>query len=121
MGNIQWVILVFAIVFNAAANIFIKMGMNGMNILGGGVLQGICKIILNIHVIIGGLCFGIALLLYSVVLSKMDLSLAYPIMTGSGFIIVLLASLMLFGEPFLLNRLFGIILIIAGISVVAMK
>lgn len=113
--------LAVAIIFNSAANVLIKNGMRNTDLSSNGVLAGIVRIFTNFYVIIGGLSFGIALVLYSIVLSKMELSVAYPIMTGSGFIIVLLCSIFIFGEPLLLSRTFGMLLIVVGIALVAWK
>jgi multidrug transporter EmrE-like cation transporter len=47
------------------------------------------------------------------------LSLAYPIMTSGGFLIVVTASAILLRESLSVPQMFGIALIIAGVILVA--
>lgn len=58
----------------------------------------------------------IASLFWMAALSKFDLSHAYPFMSLS-FIIVLLSSIIIFGEAFTLGKVLGALLICAGIIV----
>ena len=70
---------------------------------------------------VGGLAFfGIALIGYRFVLGKgLKLSLAYPVFTSSGFIIVLIASAILFKERLSLTQWLGIAFIIIGVWLTA--
>ena len=121
MERLGWSLLVFAITLNAVANILIKAGMRGKALLEGG--QGILSIFLGIlgnPFALGGLsCFGLAFILYSAVLSRLDLSMAYPIMTGAGFVLVVAASAVFFNETVSPLRLVGITAILVGILVIA--
>jgi multidrug transporter EmrE-like cation transporter len=57
----------------------------------------------------------LALGAYSFALSRLDLSIAYPIMTSLGLVIVALASILLFGETFNGPKIAGTLLIIFGV------
>lgn len=118
-----WILfLILAILFNAFANIVIKVGMiEQKTIFDKGVISALITIISNPYAIAGIFSFGIAFILYSGVLSTMDLSVAYPIMTGTGFLIVLIASIFLFKETVTIFRLLGIISIIGGITLISLK
>jgi len=98
---------------NALANIFIKAGMR--NYTGGINLSFISYMIRNFNIIIGLLLFGLAFIGYSFTLSRLQLSIAYPIMTGVGFLIVSIFSIALFSEPFNLSKILGIVFIFIGI------
>lgn len=50
-------------------------------------------------------------------LTKFDISYAYPF-TSLSFVIMLALGVLLFGEPFSLNKLFGTLLVIAGLIVI---
>ncbi|MHB8156460.1 MAG: SMR family transporter, partial [Desulfocucumaceae bacterium] len=63
--------------------------------------------------------FGLALAAYSVVLSKMNLSVAYPVMTGAGFLLVFLVSGLYFKESITAIHALGAGLILAGVWVLA--
>ncbi|MER9056892.1 SMR family transporter [Mesorhizobium sp. M0910] len=64
----------------------------------------------------GGLAFhGINLVLFAKALGTMEISVAYPILAGSGFVMLMIASHYLFGEPFHPHKWIGVALVLAGI------
>jgi multidrug transporter EmrE-like cation transporter len=111
-------IFVMAILLNAAANITLKVGMNRV----GGLSSGgdfLPKFLLNWVVWLGIAFFGLALAAYSVVLSSFKLSVAYPIMTSAGFLVVVLVSALFLNERITLAQCGGLALIMAGIWMVS--
>jgi multidrug transporter EmrE-like cation transporter len=115
-----YLILGIAIITNAVANILMKVGMNkvgGLDI--GSVNDIIHKFLLNYIVLLGIAFFGVALISYSYVLSHIQLSIAYPIMTSLGFVIVIVTSLLYLGEKLTLLQVCGICSIILGVWLVA--
>ncbi|MBC7321053.1 small multidrug resistance protein [bacterium] len=108
-----YLVLFVSLIFNALANVAIKSGMR--NYTGGINLGFISYVIKNPTVIAGLSLFGFAFIGYSFVLSKLQLSIAYPIMTGAGFLLVSVFSLLLFNESFNLFKILGVIFIFIGI------
>ncbi|MBM9579019.1 cation transporter [Leptospira sp. 201903070] len=112
------VLLVFivALAFNALANILIKASSLGDEASKPEGIQGILQVVFN-PIFIGGLAsFGLALLGYRFVLGKgLKLSLAYPVFTSAGFIIVLIVSSFAFKERLTWTQWAGILLILAGV------
>jgi multidrug transporter EmrE-like cation transporter len=112
------IVLIMAIVFNALANILIKVGM-----LKAGRLESIpdaVKYALGQPFLYAGVVsFGLALVAYSIVLSKLNLSVAYPIMVSMGLIIVVLVSYFALKETITFLQIAGFIFIIAGVWMVA--
>ncbi|MDI6817627.1 MAG: SMR family transporter [Actinomycetota bacterium] len=70
-------------------------------------------------ILLGIAFFGSALIAYSFVLSKINLSIAYPVMTSIGFLIVITASALFFKETITIIQMAGFILILAGVWLVA--
>jgi len=65
---------------------------------------------------IGGLAFyGINVVLFAKALDSMEVSVAYPILAGSGFAMLAVASYSILGEPFPFYKWIGLALILAGI------
>ncbi len=115
-----YLVLTVAIVANSAANILIKIGMNKVGGVEIASLNDIWqKFLMNYVVWLGIICFGIALLSYSFVLSHIQLSIAYPIMTSVGFILVIVVSLLYLNETLSLIQIIGIVLILFGVWLVA--
>lgn len=113
----QWLILSFAILANACANICIKSGMVKVEAQTEGSL--LSRAISQPYLWLGAVCFGLALLAYAYCLAKMELSVAYPIMTSVGLIVVAVASLLMFQEQFSTLKIIGTVLIVAGVVLVS--
>lgn len=119
------VILFFciAVFFNALANILIKTSsMQDKQVLPGEGFWKLVFTVFNPYFIAGLASFGLALLGYRYVLGKgLKLSLAYPVFTSSGFIIVLIASSVFFKERLNFTQWLGISFILVGVWLTALQ
>ena len=114
--------LVFAILFNAFANIMMKYGVRERPVAtDAGPAALVSSYLTNYRIMLGILFFGIALVFYSKTLEKMSLSLAYPAMTSSGILIVTFWSLAFFGERLSFWQWTGVGLIIAGLWLINLR
>lgn len=113
----QFIILVFAIITNALANVFVKIGASSL--VDKKISELFACYLKNVYIWLGLLCFGLAFVSYSIVLSKAKLSIVYPVMTSAGFVIVSVLSSVLFKENFSLYKIIGIVMIAIGIWVVS--
>ena len=86
---------------------------------GGTFIQTVSRATAQPMVWIGVVSFGLALVCYSVVLSKLNLSIAYPLMVSLGLIIVILASYFFLAESISIVQIAGFVLIIAGVWLVS--
>jgi multidrug transporter EmrE-like cation transporter len=69
--------------------------------------------------IIGGLaCYVVSVVVWILALSRVEVSLAYP-MLSIGYVVNALLAWWLFGEAVTVERLAGIAIIIVGVAVVA--
>ena len=71
------------------------------------------------YMMAGVACFGVALAFYSVALTKFELSVAYPLMTSLGLMLVFGFSILGFKESLDLSKVLGTILIMAGVVLVS--
>jgi len=115
--NIYFV-LSLAIILNALANILMKVAMHKQDKT-IEMVKMITQSLFNPILFLGILSFALALVAYCYVLSKLNLSIAYPIMTSLGFLIVILASWLFLGETITKIQMVGFICIIAGVWMVA--
>ncbi|MEW6536193.1 MAG: EamA family transporter [Candidatus Auribacterota bacterium] len=114
----NYLILSAAIVFNAIANVMIKVGM--MKAGKADSLFGMMKnAAFNPAFIFGIFCFVVALGGYSFILSKLNLSIAYPIMTSVGYMLVIFISWLFLKETILWYQVIGFLMIIGGVWLVA--
>ncbi len=110
--------LVLAIIFNATANILMKLGAVRIKTFALSV-EGIKAYVFNPFVVTGVIAFGITLILYTYVLSKMNLSIAYPLMTATGFLIVTTFSTLYLKEVILMPQVIGMVLVVGGLWLIA--
>lgn len=116
----QFFLLLFAASLNGFANISIKRGMMNLNLIEKEFsFEMMKKIVMNPWLMVGVAAFVGTLVAYAAVLSKMNLSLAYPLMTSIGFVIVTIVSILFFKETVTINHFFGLLAVIAGIWLVA--
>ena len=84
-----------------------------------GVVELVKKAILEPAFWGGIFSFGLALVAYNMVLTRLNLSVAYPIMVSMGLIIVVLVSYFVLSESITWIQVVGFVLIIAGVWMVA--
>jgi multidrug transporter EmrE-like cation transporter len=95
----------------------------GMNKVGGlnmrPALSWLISMVSNPFVFFGLFCFGVALVAYNYVLSQLNLSIAYPLMTSIGYCIVIVVSWLFLQEKIVPVQVLGFTFIIAGVWMVA--
>ena len=64
-------------------------------------------------------CYGLAFVTYSALLTRLDLSVAYPLMTGCIAVTLAAVAVAFFGESLSLPQGAGILLVVAGIWLLA--
>jgi len=112
-------LLFLALSSNAVANILMKLG--SVRFADGlGVIFKDPMVFLKNGYFWGALLFfATALVLYALVLSKMQLSVAYPIMTSVGFVIVLSFSVYYLNEQLWWWQWLAIAMILLGVVVLS--
>lgn len=113
-------LILFTVTSNAAAQIMLKLGMTqvGAVSLEQGLVPTVLRIALQPWVVFGLLTFGISMASHLIVLSRVDLSFAYPFLS-IAYIIVAAYSFFFLGENITSPRLIGYGLICLGTLFVA--
>ena len=119
----QYIFLFLALILNSCANILIKVGAqkSGSLLEANGIIQKIFYLIKNPYLIFGIFFFASNIIFYFMALKKIKLSIAYPIMSSGGFLIISIASIILFKENFDIYQVLGILFIILGILLVSIN
>jgi len=111
------VLILISVVLGAAGQVLLKMGaLRVCGVTDVGLL--LWRIVTNPHILVGFGLYGVASILWIVVLSRAPLSLAYPLLS-LGYVIVLLASAYVFGEAIPVVRVAGIAAILVGLVLVS--
>lgn len=101
----------------AGTQIFIKIGLNKISDLSISISL-IGEIFSNIFFWLAGTQVVVASILWFYILSKYELSLAYPVLISISYIFVVLASVIIFKENISLVRWAGVLTIVLGIFLV---
>jgi drug/metabolite transporter (DMT)-like permease len=87
---------------------------------GFGSLKGILQLFLSPYVLSGLAMYGAATVLWLFILSRVPLSLAYPIQS-MAYILAVIGAYYIFHEPLNAAKIAGCILILAGVSLIGWK
>ncbi len=105
----------FSIMLLSAGQTSIKFGLNAIDgvALSDGV-AGLFKLLQTPWIIVGFALYGLSAVLWLDVLSKLDFSLAFP-MVGLTYVFTLLIGRFFFGETIGWERMLGVFFILCGI------
>ena len=110
-------LILTGVLLNAAAQIVLKQGMRSIGTF-AFTLENLIpiglRVALNPFVLLGIGFYGISVVVWLMVLSRVDVSYAYP-MLSIGYIVAALAGKILFGEPVDFIRWAGIVTICIGV------
>ena len=114
----HYVIAIISIGLSVISQYFFKLGVNAVSQKANGASEIVKLGITNMHLWIGMFCYGSSLLIWFYVLSKMELSKAFPLVS-IGYVFTLLLGYFLLNEAITAHKIIGITLIIAGVLFVA--
>lgn len=114
-------LILCGVLLNAAAQLLLKAGMTRIgefdfhftNVIPIGM-----QVASNIPILLGLTAYVVSVLIWMMVLSRVDVSLAYP-MVSLGYIVNAVAAYFLFNEPLSALRVSGIFIILMGVFFVA--
>jgi len=116
--------IVLSVSLTSTAQLLLKFGMSAPNVKAAiassrpvALLTGVA---LSPWVIGGLICFALSVGLWLSVLSKVNVSQAYPC-AALGFVLTMLGGHFLLGEVISISRLLGLALIVFGVGVVALN
>ena len=120
MTTVSFALILTGVLLNAAAQLLLKAGTNAVGhfeFTAGNVLPMGMKLALEPHILGGMLCYAVSLVVWIMGLSRVPVSIAYP-MLSIGYVINALAAWQLFGESLNAQKLVGIGFIILGVVLV---
>ncbi|MBU2638623.1 MAG: EamA family transporter [Nanoarchaeota archaeon] len=117
------ILLFIGILLGAAGQLLLKKGMTSqgkVNIRLKSIIKDMFNLYFRRYIIFGGLIFILSLALWTIVLSKLDLSYAYPLVSAN-FVVVSLLSKLFFKEKISRFRWLSIFVILIGVVLVTMS
>jgi multidrug transporter EmrE-like cation transporter len=114
-------LILAGVLLNAAAQLLLKAGMSQIGQFEfsfANALPVAYKVMWNLPIMTGLCLYVISVGFWLLVLSRVQVSVAYP-MLSIGYVVNALAAHYIFGEPLGSLRILGIFVIIAGVYLVA--
>jgi multidrug transporter EmrE-like cation transporter len=114
-------LILTGVLLNAAAQLLLKAGVTRVGEFSFSIDNAIpmgFKLLTQLPIIGGLACYGISVVVWIMALSRVPVSVAYP-MLSIGYIVNAFAAYWLFGESLNAQKLIGIGVIVVGVYLVA--
>ena len=119
MNLLSFSFIMAGVALNTVAQLCLKQGMlsiGSADMNANALVEMAMKAILNPFIIIGMLCYVTSFAVWLIVLSRVEVSLAYP-MLSIGYIVTAIVGYYFWGESLGVTKIVGIILICSGVAV----
>ncbi|NCX94301.1 MAG: 4-amino-4-deoxy-L-arabinose transferase, partial [Gammaproteobacteria bacterium] len=106
---------------NVTAQLLLKQGslrISHLSLSNSHLVSMSFQLLSSPFILFGLLCYAISVVLWIIVLSRLPVSVAYPL-TSLGYVLNALGAYYFFGEDLTLTRLLGILIIVGGVYLVA--
>ena len=113
-------LLMLGVLLNAGAQLLLKAGTNAVGhfeFTSANLVPVGLKLAFEPHILGGVACYVVSLVVWIMGLSRVPVSVAYPLLS-IGYVLNALAAWYLFGESLTMQKLVGIGFIIAGVFLV---
>ena len=117
----SFALILTGVLLNAVAQLALKPGVSDMGAINLSMQTAVpvgMRLIKEPWLWVGLSCYGISAIVWILALSRVDVSIAYP-MLSIGYVVNAFAAWALFGEVLNINRALGIGVIIVGVFILA--
>ena len=121
MNPLSFSLILAGVLLNAAAQLLLKAGTNAVGhfeFSAANIVPIGLRLALEPFILGGVACYVVSLVVWIMALSRVEVSIAYP-MLSIGYVINAVAAWYLFGESLTALRLTGIGFIVVGVFLVA--
>ena len=107
-------LLIIYIFFALCGMTLIKMGNSSSN----GMIVMPCGYNLSVKMIAGIFFYGLSFLMYALIISKMQISLALPIVSAVNSVGIVLIGMIIFKETLNKGQILGVVTVIIGVLLI---
>ena len=112
-------LILISVLLNCVAQLCIRKGMLMIGEVGlVGITHHLGTMLTNLWLWLAMFCYAVSILMWMVVLSKVEVSFAYPFLSV-GYVVAALVGYYFFGESLTLTRIVGIIVICVGVFLIS--
>ena len=115
----NWLYILFYVICSVSGSTFLKLGSSDSR----KVLLTVPLIDMTVSsiTIIGFVCYGLSFIIYTILLSKYNLSFVSPLTIGLVYIALMVTSVIIFKESLTITSIVGSGLILLGVLLILMK
>ncbi len=120
MNPLSFSLILTGVLLNAGAQLLLKAGTNSFGAMGLDFTRPVLttwRVLTEVHIFAGITCYVISLGVWIAALSKVPVSIAYP-MLSIGYVVNAIAAWYLFGEVLTVGKTVGIGVIVVGVFLV---
>jgi multidrug transporter EmrE-like cation transporter len=113
----QVALLLITVGLNVAGQFFMKQGMGNVGVIGGNlqsIVDGLSRAFFNPFVLGGVGAYGLSSVFWLILLSRVDLSYAYPALS-LGYVLITLIGAFILGETVSNMRWLAVLVICVGV------
>lgn len=124
MSLISLALIVSGVLLNAVAQLLMKAGTNAVATAGevqfsaATLIPTLWTLMTEWHVVVALGCYGASVVIWVVALTRVPVSVAYP-MLSLGYVVNALAAWWLLGETLNPTKIAGIVIILIGVGVMS--
>jgi drug/metabolite transporter (DMT)-like permease len=114
-------LILFGVLLNASAQLLLKAGTNAVGqfeFASHNIVPVATRVAFEPHIMAGMTCYAVSLVVWIMGLSRVEVSVAYPLLS-LGYVIGALGAWAWFGEELNPARIAGIAVIIVGVFLIA--
>ena len=116
----KWIGIMTVVFSGAFAQTMMKLGTRQLGALGEmPFLEYLVRLLRSPLILLAIISYGLGVILYMLMLSRLDLSFLYPVMTALGLVLTTIVAAILFEEQLSLPRLGGIAVAIIGVFLIS--
>lgn len=113
------ILILISVLLNSAAQLCLRKGMLQIGEIGmGEIVRNIGTMLSNVWLWGAMLCYAVSIVIWMSVLSKVEVSFAYPFLS-IGYVVAALAGYYMFGESLSFMRIAGILVICIGVYLIS--
>jgi multidrug transporter EmrE-like cation transporter len=116
---LSWGVLVASVLMNAYGAFIIKLRLNELGAFQMTTLKNASIYFFDLFktplAFTAGVLFAVSPFLFAIALSRMEITVAYPVQIGLNFVIVVLLALFFLGEQLTLIKCLGILFVFMGV------
>ena len=113
------ILILVSVLLNCTAQLCIRKGMLLVGETGmSNMITNLGVMVTNIWLWGAMICYALSILLWMAVLSKVEVSFAYPFLS-IGYVVAAVVGYYFFGESLSVIRIFGIVIICIGVYLIS--